>query len=116
MVGTQLMREESHPPIPDDSCDAHGLRPLAGFLAVGFLCDWGQASTCPAIQLKNGASLEDASTVEREWLYVTPHSHSPTHYRDDSLFVFPIREKYLYSYTTARAVHRCKFLLLKDLL
>ena len=67
-------------------------------------------------ELKNGASLEDASTVEREWLYVTPHSHSPTHYRDVSLFVFPIREKYLYSYTTARAVHRCKFLLLKGLL
>ena len=71
---------------------------------------------CVGTFLKNGASLEDASTVEREWLYVTPHSHSPTHYRDVSLFVFPIREKYLYSYTTARAVHRCKFLLLKDLL
>ena len=43
-------------------------------------------------ELKSGASLEATSTAEREWLYVTPHSHSPTHYRDDSLFVFPIRE------------------------
>ena len=68
-------------------------------------------------ELKNGASLEDASTVEREWLYVTPHSHSPTHYRDDSLFVFPIRKEYSYSYSTARARSiAVYFLLLKDLL
>ena len=67
--------------------------------------------------LKNGASLEDASTVEREWLYVTPHSHSPTHYRDDSLFVFPIRENTATAILPrARAVNRCVFLLLKDLL
>ena len=66
--------------------------------------------------IKNGASLEDASTVEREWLYVTPHSHSPTHYRDVSLFVFPIREN-----TTTAFLPRARsivvdFLLLKDLL
>ena len=66
--------------------------------------------------LKNGASLEDASTVEREWLYVTPHSHSPTHYRDDCLFVFPIREN-----TSTAILLRARsivvdFLLLKDLL
>jgi hypothetical protein len=71
-------------------------------------------------ELKNGASLEDASTVEREWLYVTPHSHSPTHYRDVSLFVFPIRENTATAITAilprARAVDRSIFLSLKDLL
>jgi hypothetical protein len=71
-------------------------------------------------ELKNGASLEDASTVEREWLYVTPHSHSPTHYRDVSLFVFPIRKNTATAITAilprARAVDRSIFLSLKDLL
>ena len=67
-------------------------------------------------QLKSGASLEATSTAEREWLYVTPHSHSPTHYRDIILFVFPIREN-----TTTAILLRARsivvyFLLLKDLL
>ena len=65
--------------------------------------------------LKSGASLEATSTAEREWLYVTPHSHSPAHYRDVILFVFPIREN-----TTTAILPRAwsiavYFLLLKDL-
>ena len=38
--------------------------------------------------LKSGASLEATSTAEREWLYVAPRSHSPTHYRDVILLVY----------------------------
>ena len=42
-------------------------------------------------EIKSSASLEATSTAEIEWLYVTPHSHSPTHYRDVILYVvFPI--------------------------
>ena len=67
-------------------------------------------------ELKSSASLEATSTAEREWLYVTPHSHSPTHYRDVILFVFPIREN-----TSTAILPRARsivvdFLLLKDLL
>ena len=58
-----------------------------------------------------------ASTAEREWLYVTPHSHSPTHYRDVSLFVFPIRENTATAITAillrARAVDRSIFFSLR---
>ena len=58
--------------------------------------------------------MEDASTVEREWLYVTPHSHSPTHYRDVSLFVFPIRENTATAILPrARAVDRSIFFSLR---
>ena len=67
-------------------------------------------------ELKSGASLEATSTAEREWLYVTPHSHLPTHYRDVSLFVFPIRENTATAILLRARGRSTYFLLLKDLL
>ena len=67
-------------------------------------------------ELKSSASLEATSTAEREWLYVTPHSHSPTHYRDVFLFVFPIRENTATAILSRARSIAVYFLLLKDLL
>ena len=79
-------------------------------------CSVGVAIGASGLCLKNSASLEDASTVERESGCMLHHTHTHLHTTEMFfLFVFPIRE----NTTTAillRAVNRCVFLLLKDLL